>query len=439
MNINKSFINSLSFSGKETTYFDDTVKGFGVRVCKSSASYILMYRNAYGRQKKLTICKTTLMTPTEARDEAKRLLALVVQGKDPEQEKLERRKELTIGELADEFLKFKLPFLKQATRNSYQSAVKKHIKPDLGKIPIKAFRHSDAQRYYNDLLMGKGITTFHSGKEDFRHIGSANTVLVPLRCMFDYARSLGLVDFNPVKELQTFPNPCSYEFFDEAEIRKLGRIINTCNYVNPYYLNVIRLLVMTGCRKKEIENLKWSYIDFKHQLFLFPDTKTGAQDRPFGIAVKELLLQMKDAVQPQSNDEFVFPKSGKGTDVAKNFFQVHVKSKPEFAKKKVHSLRHTFASMAAAIGFPEAVVAKLLGHKQQSMTARYTHLTEDAVQQAADKITRRIAALLNIPEQCAKPEDVKMFPRGIHLYKLHLVKPEEYPRPIPSRKQRAAG
>lgn len=205
MNINKSFINSLSFSGKETTYFDDSVKGFGVRVCKSSASYILMYRNAYGRQKKLTICKTTLMTPTEARDEAKRLLALVVQGKDPEQEKLERRKELTIGELADEFLNFKLPFLKQATRNSYQSAVKKHIKPDLGKIPIKAFRHSDAQRYYNDLLMGKGITTFHPEKEDFRHIGSANTVLVPLRCMFDYARSLGLVDFNPVKELQTLP------------------------------------------------------------------------------------------------------------------------------------------------------------------------------------------------------------------------------------------
>ena len=104
MNINKSFINSLSFTGKETTYFDDAIKGFGVRVCKSSASYILMYRNAYGRQKKLTICKTTLMTPTEARDEAKWLLALVVQGKDPEQEKLERRKELTIGELADEFL-----------------------------------------------------------------------------------------------------------------------------------------------------------------------------------------------------------------------------------------------------------------------------------------------------------------------------------------------
>ena len=190
-------------------------------------------------------------------------------GKDPEQEKLERRKELTIGELADEFLKFKLPFLKQATRNSYKSAVKKHIKPDLGKIPIKAFRHSDAQRYYNDLLMGKGITIFHSEKEDFRHIGSANTVLLPLRCMFDYARSLGLMDFNPVKEL---------------------------------------------------------------------------------------LLQMKDAVQ-----------------------------------------------------------------------------------QAADKITRRIAALLNIPEQCAKPEDVKMFPLGIYLYKLHLVKPGEYPRPMPARKQRAAG
>ena len=55
MNINKSFINNLRFDGAEKTYFDDSLKGFGVRVRKDSASYIVMYRNAYGKQKKMTV------------------------------------------------------------------------------------------------------------------------------------------------------------------------------------------------------------------------------------------------------------------------------------------------------------------------------------------------------------------------------------------------
>ena len=71
MNINKSFINDLRFDGAEKTYFDDSLKGFGVRVRKDSASYIVMYRNAYGKQKKLTIAKTTQITPAQAREEAK--------------------------------------------------------------------------------------------------------------------------------------------------------------------------------------------------------------------------------------------------------------------------------------------------------------------------------------------------------------------------------
>ena len=103
MNINKTFINTLTFNSSEKTYFDDSLKGFGVRVSKTSASYIVMYRNAYGKQKKLTIAKTTQITPAQARDEAKRLLALVVQGEDLQSDKLEKRKALTVSELADEF------------------------------------------------------------------------------------------------------------------------------------------------------------------------------------------------------------------------------------------------------------------------------------------------------------------------------------------------
>lgn len=104
MNITKSTLGALAFNGRETTYFDDTLKGFGVRVGKTSASYIVMYRNAYGKQKKLTIAKTTQITPAQAREEAKRILALVVQGKDPASDKIEKRKEITVSDLARMFL-----------------------------------------------------------------------------------------------------------------------------------------------------------------------------------------------------------------------------------------------------------------------------------------------------------------------------------------------
>ena len=90
MNLNKTFINSLTFDGVEKTYFDDVLKGFGVRVGKSSTSYIVMYRNVYGKQKKITIAKTTQIAPAQARDEAKKILALVVQGKDPASDKIEQ-------------------------------------------------------------------------------------------------------------------------------------------------------------------------------------------------------------------------------------------------------------------------------------------------------------------------------------------------------------
>ena len=103
MNINKSFINDLRFDGAERTYFDDSLKGFGVRVRKGSASYIVMYRNAYGKQKKMTIAKTSQITPAQAREEAKRILALVVQGKDPQNDRIEKRRALTVAELADAF------------------------------------------------------------------------------------------------------------------------------------------------------------------------------------------------------------------------------------------------------------------------------------------------------------------------------------------------
>ena len=58
---------------------------------------------------------------------------------------------------------------------------------------------------------------------------------------------------------------------------------------------------------------------------------------------------------------------------------------------RIHDLRHSYASRALALGESLPVIAKLLGHAQIQTTARYTHLTRDAVHDAANRVAGDIA------------------------------------------------
>lgn len=60
----------------------------------------------------------------------------------------------------------------------------------------------------------------------------------------------------------------------------------------------------------------------------------------------------------------------------------------------VHVLRHSFAAMAAGMGFSELTVAGLLGHKVAGVMARYAHMPDKALVAAADAVAGRIQELI---------------------------------------------
>jgi integrase len=59
-----------------------------------------------------------------------------------------------------------------------------------------------------------------------------------------------------------------------------------------------------------------------------------------------------------------------------------------------HTLRHSFASHASDLGYSEATIAALVGHKGRSMTSRYTHEADAVLLSAADAVADRITMLL---------------------------------------------
>jgi integrase len=58
-----------------------------------------------------------------------------------------------------------------------------------------------------------------------------------------------------------------------------------------------------------------------------------------------------------------------------------------------HILRHSFASLASDMGYSDATIAVLLGHKGATVTSRYIHVADAALIAAADRLAQRIDAL----------------------------------------------
>lgn len=61
---------------------------------------------------------------------------------------------------------------------------------------------------------------------------------------------------------------------------------------------------------------------------------------------------------------------------------------------RLHDLRHSFASVAIADGMQLGTIGKLLGHALPETTARYAHLADEQVADAADRVCGEIAAAL---------------------------------------------
>lgn len=58
---------------------------------------------------------------------------------------------------------------------------------------------------------------------------------------------------------------------------------------------------------------------------------------------------------------------------------------------RIHDLRHSFASMAAASGASLPMIGALLGHSQPQTTARYAHLASNPLQRLKQDVGDAIA------------------------------------------------
>lgn len=212
--------------------------------------------------------------------------------------------------------------------------------------------------------------------------GGANRALDVLKTAFTLALRLVYCRHDPCRLIVRNPKKRFNRFLSDNELKTVGEVLHTLAESRPNYYqqaNIVRMLLLTGCRVSEILTLQWSMI--KPNTIDLPDSKTGARSVYLSEDAKSLLR-----CQPTVN-EWVFPtlKTGKPYHNITGFWH-KVRALANVPDMRVHDLRHTFASHAALQGNSVPMIAKMLGHAQLTMTLRYAHVHEHDIMMAAERI-----------------------------------------------------
>ena len=273
---------------------------------------------------------------------------------------------------------------------------------------------------------GKTKTDVKTGKRGRAIVkggkGTATRTVGLLGGIFSYAIAEGYRSDNPVRGIRRYPGRKAERFLSSAELKALGDVLATAekawsayqmglarwqadgctgprpkapnDAVMPTVLTAIRLLLFTGCRKSEILTLKWEHIDFERSCLRLPDSKTGSKIVLLGAPA---LLLLSGLTRTEGNP-YVLPsaKSG-GHLVGLPKAWERLREAAKLRDVRLHDLRHSFASVGAAVGDSLLIIGKLLGHRDAKTTARYAHLADDPLKAAADRISSTIASAMTAP------------------------------------------
>ena len=275
------------------------------------------------------------------------------------------------------------PCRADTTINGYDSIIRNHINPALGRVRLCDLSPELINGYYQWLADEKGL--------------SPNTIRkhhVLLHTALKSAFRQGVIPANPIQRA-TPPRATAVEvaYYTPAHLGRLLRAVKGDPLEVP-----VHLACFLGLRRSEILGLRWRDVDLHSgqisirwvrttvgSKVVEKTPKTSDSCRTLSIAaLTELLNLLRDLHaqrvrkgMPCGPDDFLLLDS-LGQPLHPNLMSTAFTTFVQInglAHITFHGLRHTFASMANSARVPMYQISRAMGHSNPNITQRiYTHL-----------------------------------------------------------------
>lgn len=401
--IGKELLSKIEFKNKPYEIYDTDMKGFTLRVQPSGTLIFLVRYRWNGKQTRVVIGRSPILTPAQARDDARKILAGLIHGVNP------GAKELAV----------KKHTLKSFVEEEYSSWVEANHKD--GKGTIKRVKYF--VREYGDYCLEEidqrmieqwRMTRIKAG----RALATINRDISVLKSMFTKAIEWGHLSANPLAKLKPakLDNGRVRYLGDDEEKRMLAALdereckirdgrasanrwrserrypllpdLSAVAYVD--HLKPMALLSLhTGIRWGELVQLTWEHINLDSAVMtvLGRTAKTGkTRHIPLNAIALGVLKSWK--IQIGEATGLVFGGAeGKVRNNIKKAWSNLTKS-ARVNNFHWHDMRHDFASKLVMAGEDLNTVRELMGHADLKMTLRYAHLSPEHKASAVAKLVR---------------------------------------------------
>ena len=365
---------------KTRILWDGKVRGLGVRVTPGGVkAFILNYRVA-GRERRATLGRYPAMSLCAARERAGSELAGIRAGeRDPLGRQREAREAPTVADGLERFFGKYVPArqaigrLAPKTVEEYGYQARGVIRPALGDLKIANVTRQHVERMIEPLPRVQRNRTLALVSRLFRLFES-----------WEWRPQHS----NPVRGIERAREEARDRVLTPSELAALAAALNDMNEKFPATVAAIRFAAVTGLRIGEVLAIKFEHVDSEFGRLTLPETKTGRRVHHLPAAALDILAGV-----PRLND-WVFTT---GRPAPLTYRTAHVRFREAVAAAglpdvRLHDLRRTVMTAAAASGIGSHVLRDLLGHRTTAMADRYIRAVGNPVRDAREQVGAAIAA-----------------------------------------------
>lgn len=344
-----------------TLWFPD-MPGLHTITRGKKTSYFLFYRTKTGQQRRSKLGDTRILTLKQAKDEAKRLLAIVCLGGDPFGDRKAQRKELTVGAVMEEL------FSEHYTQNRFRdSGYVNEVFQNWSNHLLAPFGHLKISKVTAPIIR-KWHKTLHVTPI------AANRSKALLSKIFSFAEEKGYLmpGSNPCRAVPNFTEVPRTRFATVEEMKAIGSILHRDEAIWLEEVCYLYLLIFTGTRPEAVNRFSWNNVTYSEWEGRMIATigfvgKRGWDEVIIPHWVYELLIQI-----PRNVNQFIFSIR------FPTAYWNSVRKEAGCEDLRARDWRRTFGTLGLSIGISRGAVGEILNHRGDSETIKYTKLLPEA-------------------------------------------------------------